>query len=1191
MSIKNIIVNGKNVEIFDNDTEKNIIERIASYLKIDPNFIKDDFKDFKDVKDGDKIIVNNLINDIKTYKYKTNIKKDVDFIENLIKEYKKVDQDTVIKLFFAANPFFAKPITDEIELVELIPLNEELKKRQIKLDTIKFLKKDEYESSSQKDIFIKKIKEKIEKLSESVNKLVYLNNELISINSIVDDIKDIKNLEIKKDECDLKLITNIKNTEYSLSTIFSKLICRKNTPFLSYNDIYKIYQDIDIKIPSDWSTSFSNFMILKVHIDNEKYFDCNIYFEDGSLIIIVEVKYKDFDYLTEEMTVQIIKNNINCAFSNFSDFSIISEIETNINENVLIPDQTFYTYVLSDIVMNHFIFSNFLSVNESVQTTKKKSGLYLHYFIKNTKGTCNITSVEDTSIIPFKNIVRLRIKKALNQDIADEFIFLIGKLLTTYKKEEKKIISFYRNYIPNFPKDKIKKETIEIPKITLQKQVPDLFISGYPYKCQYPPVIVSDEEAKEYPEERVMKYPIKGEGVPHNYVCKDDKKNEYVYIGLRENTLKNRDKYKYIPCCFKSDQTKRKGTYIEYFKGEVIEKGPQQNIIITNKLVKYDEYGVVPSNINKLLTTMDDSCTYLRKGVSHTNISFLDCVLEAVLDVSEYSAKSQKSKNRILHENLSLLEEYQFIGVASQENPGINDVQIRSSLKSLKNDNFIYMEPSKWIKLCETFYNCKIIIFSREINEKKAVITIPNHELVYLYENRKSDQKLVMIYEHYGTDIDRKFPMCELIVKWDKELSLEDGLSNYFFGKISKKIYNFYTTLLCQYYYSIFYKKLDSIPYFDLRELKFLKPSHQLIDNYGKARGVIINDFVLLSDPFPPIEAISIYKNDKNENDVYKENDLRSIMDFLNSNNIEILSQIVIDNTIKEINIKISNIIFTAKIKYNYKNTLIDQVKTDIIEKYPSINTDIQKNLYLKRLSYVISEYFVYYYSCYYNSQMDKDVPLLNSIKEFIKNKIKIKSSSYIIPDTPAVSLKILEENNFVFNNKFIVESKEILKRLLYNLHVKLENDYNNVINYHKNSEIYNFYKDTMHFSENISNIIVKDINHLEKIDNVIHNHIQPEEKRYFFNNQKLFSGNPILLSKEETKDQAFNVSSNWVKFGKFSDYEDDEPVENKIMYLYQSFDDIKIKKDIKNKKDPNSYVLKYKKEKEDNYMAIIQLV
>ena len=55
---------------------------------------------------------------------------------------------------------------------------------------------------------------------------------------------------------------------------------------------------------------------------------------------------------------------------------------------------------------------------------------------------------------------------------------------------------------------------------------------------------------------------------------------------LINNTLKNRKRYKYIPCCFKSDQTKRKGPYLEYFKGEIVEKGPQQNIIITNKVYR-----------------------------------------------------------------------------------------------------------------------------------------------------------------------------------------------------------------------------------------------------------------------------------------------------------------------------------------------------------------------------------------------------------------------------------------------------------------------------------------------------------------------------------------------------------------------------------------------------------------------------
>jgi hypothetical protein len=1175
-----VIVNGKNVELFNNDTDKTFLERVASNFRIHPNFFKQDIN-IKELKNEDDIKINTLIGDIQNYKYKSNLTDNVNFIKYLIDNYQKVDKDDVVKLFLSVNNFFSKPVDDIFDMSELIPLTEKLKENGIIIDTSKFLKKEE-DYKSEKDIFMEKMKESINRINEESRKFTSLNKKLLSIKSVV---KNVKDLEIKKDDCDLKLTTNIKESEYSLSSVFSNIICKENTPFLSYDNIYKIYQDLDIKIPDDWSISFSNFMILKVHIDNEKYADCNFYFENNLLIIMVELHYKDFDNLSEEMVREIVKTNISFSLSNFDNFSIISELETNINETVIIENQTFNIYVLSDIVMNNNIFSNVLTVNESVQTTKKKSGLYLHYFIENSKGTCNITTAEDISTIPVKNVVRLRIKKALNQDIANNFIILIGKLLAVYNNDDKSIISFYKKYIPSFPKEKAKKDILEIPKLTLQKQVPDLFISGYPYKCQYPPVIVSDEEAKEYTEERVMKYPIKGEGKPHNYVCKDEQKNEFVYIGLRENSLKNREKYKYIPCCFKSDQTQRKGTYLEYFKGEIIEKGPQQNIIITNKLVRPDEYGILPQNINKLLTSIDNSYSYLRKGVSPTSISFLDCVLEAVLDITDYSAMPLKSKERILYEHFNKLKEYNYLAVASQENPGQNENQLKKSFEYL-DKKYNYMNPSRWIKLLETVYKCKIIIVSRDKNERSGIITIPNHDLFYLYEKYKSEQKVVMIYEHFGTEVNMKYPRCELIIKWDRELSLMEGTSNYFFGGLARNLYSFYTSLISQNSYSIFNKKLTNINSFDLQELRLLKPSYQIIDNYGKARGVVINNFILLSDPFPPIKAKYLEK-DK----IYKENDLNSIIEFFNSNNIQIQSQIIVNDIIKEINVLISGIVFTAKI--GNSNKYIEDIKYEIIEKYPSINKNIQNNINFKRLSFIISEYFVYYYSHYINN-IDKKSSL-NTIKDFIKTKVNItnnpnQSKNYIIPNVPSISIDILNNNKFVIDNKFIVENQEILKRLIYTLHVKLETNYNNVLNYHKNSEIYGFYRETSHFSENMCNIIVKDINDLQKVDNVVYDKIQTDKLKFFMHNKLLFNDNPLLLLNTETKEEAFTISSNWIKYNKITDYDDPEPLENKKLYLYHSNVDIKLNKVIKDKNEPFSYALKYKKDDQDVLLSLAPL-
>ena len=1162
--IAEVVVNGGTINIYNSDTNKTFMNRVAVLLGTHSDFIED--INIDNLKQGDNITVRSLKKDIKEYEYSENSDDNVMFIKELHETYNKNSILTILKLFLSLHSHFKHEINDYFIMTELEPLEKSLKDNDIDLNLERFLVET-------KEEFIKDIQRSINYSKQEADQLQNLNKELVKIKSI---IEDINTLNIKKDSSDLKIITNLKEVNNSLSSIFSNMVCTEYSPFLTYNNIFKIYNDFNINIPEDWNISSSNFMILKINVDSDKYTDCNIYYDKGVLVLLININYTQYSNLSEENVRERIKMKIGECFNKFPDFVFEEETEVEISENVIIPDQTFDTYILSDIIMNNDIFCRFLAINESVQTTKKKSGLYLHYFLKNSKGTCNITTLEDHSSYPVKTIVRLRIKKAKTQDVAYEFINLVGKLLSVYNSSEQKIITFYKKYISKFPKEK-EKEIIEEIKPSLQKLVPDLFSKGYPYRCQYPPVIIPQEEVDDYPKDRVMEYPVKGEGTPHYYYCNDEKKEGFKYIGLRVNTLQNKDKYKYIPCCFQSDQTKRKGPYMEYFQGEVVEKGPQQNIIVTNKFVKKGELGLLPKNLDKLLSSINGSYNYLRKGVLETNISFLDCVLEAT---DKYKSIKKADRELILQQQFEKIIDFENIGITSQENPGKTYLQIKDYIGQQIQS---YMIPNKTIRLCEQIYNCKIIVFSRGKNEKDATISLPYHELVYLYE-KFDNKKIVLIYEHYGKEFDLKYPKCELIVRYE---SLDEGVYDSFSGNFSKTIYSFYNSIMNQYYYSIFNKKLNIINGFDLSEIIRLNPTYQIIDNYGKARGIIVHDIILLSDPFPPINSETLFLQGKDHSTLYKENDLDEVMDFINENDITIDSQVVINNKIREINLKISGIIFTIKV--NKKDVDISEIKTDIIEKYPVIKEDIDKVIYLKRMAFIISEYFSYYFSCYLKEK-EKDLSL-ESIKEFIKKRVTITNQEieYIISDKPLISKQVLLEYNFLSKDRFLIENIETLRRLIYTLRVKMLNNTSNLINYYKSKQIYNFYEDIGILSKNSDNIVVNKISDLQKIDNKIHERLQSESEQFFIYNSLINNNNPVLLKKASDKDEAFLISSNWNKYNKITTYEDEKPIENHILYLYKSFIDIKLNKDIKDD-DKIAYALKYRKDKENNYLALINM-
>jgi hypothetical protein len=327
----------------------------------------------------------------------------------------------------------------------------------------------------------------------------------------------------------------------------------------------------------------------------------------------------------------------------------------------------------------------------------------------------------------------------------------------------------------------------------------------------------------------------------------------------------------------------------------------------TNKFAPFEEFAILPKNINQLLKIIDDNFTYYRKGVSETPQSFLECVIEAMND--SFSGSSKKTKDAILQEQYSNLIDYPEIAVASQENPGKTPENMRDILRN----NDLYMDPRRWIRLCETVYNCKIILFTRKKFNQNAEIELPYHDFIYLQEIPDDKKRLVVIYEHYGNEKNVSFPRCELVVRKDDNEE-EENVYNRFGGKIKKDILEFYNDMLTQYYYTTFSRKLRVVNEFKWEKIKTLRLTSQIIDNYGKTRGLIVSHknkpIILLSDPLPPFN-LDVYSNNNNKDNIYKSIPSDIVLDFINSNDLKIIKHC----HMKEIVIMIDNFLFTIKIR------------------------------------------------------------------------------------------------------------------------------------------------------------------------------------------------------------------------------------------------------------------------------------
>lgn len=1172
LDLDNKVIDELSLNVYEIDTKNTLIERIAYRL----NTIKDYLKfDEKEDEKEDVYFVHNLITDVNEYIYEIDTLET--FLNKILIVYENIDLLSTLKLLYFYNKKFEDFDIEDLYNINVIiyPSIDILTKLGIakyQFDLEEFIK---LRNSGKKDRFIQDFSDKVNILQKKA--IFYQKNYKLydEIQPMDIDIISTKNRSM------LKMKTNITSNNFTLNSIFSNLICNENVPFCAFSGIYKIYEDTSIDTLNinerDKEYCESNKIItMKIKIIENEMADCYINFQDNYLRLGLKI---DYSIVKNDKTIVDIKDKILRSIPNI-ELKIEEEEEISIIQTSIISNKSFYHYVMSDIIMNNPIFSEYLAVDESIKSSKLKSGLYTTFFIKDLAGKCNISVIDDTSKFPVVKAIRLRIKNAQNIQLIEKIILMFRKLMTTYEKEEDNIIEFYKKYINDFPE--LKKEKEKKKKLSLYDQVPSLFLKtdgGYAKKCQNPPIIIDEKEAEKYEKDYVMKYPTKGEGLSHYYKCDS---NKYKYIGLRQNTMKNKDVYKYIPCCYLTSQIYKK-SYRNYFYDEKLEeKTVQQNILKTNKFAQYGEFALVPKNIKELLDFLNLYDTtqykYVRMGVNDTFMSFLECVLEA----SDYSINLNDSdiKFRDLKKELKLaylskeyekLLNYKNIAVASQENPGLNEDEIRNKLKSQTD----YMNPRFWSKLLETVYNCKIIVFYRNKKENKVSISMPNHELIYLQE-KPVHKKLLLLFEHYGSDILYEYPRCEIITVSDNEknIKLKQGLTFNYTEDRFEKIYTFYNQQIEQYYYNFANNKLNKVYDFDTRCLYYLSPTYQIIDNYGKARGLVVNNIVLFTDPFPPLNIPS-YKDL-----YYKEFDKQKVLELVNKYNFIIKNSITNNDSEIKLQFPYNNMSFIVKVNNNSN-------KEKCIN-YPCFNNFIKELNTKQRLAFILSEYFLYYYSLFlFDSKLDPQK--IETIKIFISEKTIIQDQiDYLIPNTPKLSLDILTKNNFIKEDKFIVDHQETLKRLVYILRTRLINNLHSIKNYYLMPEIYNFYKDISYYKSSNTNIIVNNLEYLNKIDNKVYTEIVPLKKDFFFSNPKLNHDNPILLKECDNKIEAFIESTKWIKNKSFN--VNTIPFYNTDLFLYKSKNNIKVYKKHPKYGEDSAKVVKYKFNGKKHYLAMAEL-
>jgi hypothetical protein len=1004
----------------------------------------------------------------------------------------------------------------------------------------------------------------------------------------------------------VKFTITLKLKNLSLMELFNLIELNSMVSFATTNNFYKIIDDF--VPPDEWNESVNDLLMLKVYQKN--------YISSNPNILNYEESLMEIDPETKNVIVKISinpgNNNVTrdkyiertlSVFKNI-DIKIQKISESGVKGVFYYPLLRLDKYVFGDLVLNDEIFGKLISIDEHDKATKNKPGIHIHFEHPKTGYiTATITgrfmvngdqTMKNVDLDFFESggpFIRVKISKADNEKSVKIFQEMMGKLFILYEQKKDNIIDFYKNYIQDFG-DVVQPEEEEVKDKKLSEIAPDLFVPMYSTWCKHErmPTIISEEEVTKSKNEgksvlkfprdipsdpKAFKFPMDGQNQQY-YVCN---KPGFKYPGIKNNKLKNQDKFPYVPCCFEKPQ-ENKPKYLNYYEGKelIIGEKKQNNIIQTNKILDNNQFGTLPVNIENLFTIIDPNpkFEYVRKGVYDSRNSFINVVMEALNDETKILDMDEKEQLNIFAKERLGFANKNIVSLCRQELYDLNPKQISKLIK----DKDVYFDPNIFIHLLEDRFDCNIYLFSKKILDGE--MTLPRHVQAY-YKNRNR-KRSIYVYEHMGSVSDNPvYPHCELIVKYDTK-KRNENVQYSFTHKETRNIRDVFGRLRKSYSLN----KVIKESYLPLNSS--IKIKSQWIDSYGKTRKINVlylgETISLIISPIQPIKVRETI------NPEIFLTSIKTAFKLVESLQIEISTQTVLDGVVRELTGVLGNVTISIPINNGVKINGIPEKQNGLSfpEKTLSLLDKYNNN---KKIARYLVEYVLWIYSFYL---YDNDITEItdNNISQFAKDFFVIKDNY----NYGYIEKSFNKSSNILNKGKIVVHDKETVKRLIYGLRLSVKRNVDGVKNYYTRTTIQNYYVDITDFDKYSGQVILFGEESVDKwiyennIIYTIHNEVKIGRNTPYFFKNTLIDDNIYLAQNTQTLEKASDIAVSWIRKGYNIGMrsENRKPV-NFILYSY--LNKYSIKKGIKIKGKPFSdeiKILGYKIDNIPEYTVLMDL-
>ena len=266
-------------------------------------------------------------------------------------------------------------------------------------------------------------------------------------------------------------------------------------------------------------------------------------------------------HTTNDLEAHEIKKHLLAIFPSLPKLEI--EKEMTMSEIIAhVPFET-NTMVLKDVITNFFDHALWL---DEVNVVSSKKNVTVKGFIPKVVAEKRYLPDSDElvpiimSVNPMDTGLKIRLKRVKDSSLKNIFQKFVSHLVSFIEEKQPSILRDYEREL-NFPTPviKMKQRSSSLPQ-------DGLFVTNYSRICKKAnqPIIISKEEAIERNMENVLLFPkhMMFNVPPRCYTCR-----EGMYIGLKQNSLANKEMFPLVPACFMTDQIGKPSVTSDYING------------------------------------------------------------------------------------------------------------------------------------------------------------------------------------------------------------------------------------------------------------------------------------------------------------------------------------------------------------------------------------------------------------------------------------------------------------------------------------------------------------------------------------------------------------------------------------------------------------------------------------------------